>query len=76
MNGNGLITTWARGVGVLLMAGFIGWIALTTHANSTALSAVIAKQEIIHDLLRTSVLELKEGVRENAQRIRDLPDNN
>ena len=72
MNGNGLLT-WVRGVGILLLAGFIGWIALTTYSNSTALSAVIAKQDIMHSLLRTSVLKLEEGVKENAQRIRDLP---
>ena len=77
MNGNGLLT-WVRGVGILLLAGFIGWSALTTQSNAVALGRVIEKQEIMHDLLRTSVLRsefdrLEEDVKYNNQRIRDLP---
>ena len=77
MNGNGLLT-WVRGVGILLLAGFIGWSALTTQSNAVALGRVIEKQNIMHDLLRTSVLRsefdrLEKDVKYNTQRIRDLP---
>lgn len=77
MNGNGLLT-WVRGVGILLLAGFIGWSTLTTQQNAIALGAVINKQEIMHNLLRTSVTRrefdrLEDDVNDNTQRIRDLP---
>ncbi len=42
-NGNGLLT-WVRGVGILLLAGFIGWSALTTQSNAVALGRVIEKR--------------------------------